>query len=77
MKNENVVWSKPNCPYCVKAKELLNANEISFIEKEIGNGHTKEQLLQDVPTARTVPQILLNGELVGGFNDLESILKGK
>ena len=76
MTTENIIWSKPNCPFCVQAKELLDANNMPYTEKEIGNGHTKEQLLEVVPTARSVPQIFLDGKHVGGFNNLESILKG-
>ena len=35
----------------------------------------KEELLEAVPTARTVPQIFLDGELIGGFNELKTKLK--
>jgi glutaredoxin len=76
MIDETIVWSKPNCPFCVQAKELLDSNDISYTEKEIGNGYTKEQLLEVVPNARSVPQVFLKGEHVGGFNNLESVLKG-
>jgi|TARA_R110000744_G_scaffold76556_2_gene151677 glutaredoxin 3 len=77
MKKDNVVWSKPNCTFCVKAKDLLDQNNIEYSENEIGNGFTKEQLLEVVPTARSVPQIFLDGKHVGGFDSLESILKGE
>jgi glutaredoxin len=66
------VWSKDNCPYCVQAKALLNKKGIEFEERKIGDGWTKEQLLEAVPNARTVPQIFLDGELVGGFTELRA-----
>ena len=66
------VWSKDNCPYCVQAKALLNQKNIEFEERKIGDGWTKEQLLEAVPHARTVPQIFLDGELVGGFTELRA-----
>ena len=66
------VWSKDNCPYCVQAKALLNQKGIEFEERKIGDGWTKEQLLEAVPNARTVPQIFLDGELVGGFTELHA-----
>ena len=66
------VWSKDNCPYCVQAKALLNQKGIEFEERKIGDGWTKEQLLEAVPNARTVPQIFLDGELVGGFTELRA-----
>lgn len=72
-----IIWSKPNCPYCVKAKALLTNNNISFEERVIGEEWTKEQLLEHVPNARTVPQIYLNNEYVGGYDDLQKKLGGE
>jgi glutaredoxin len=69
-----IVWSKYNCPYCDQAKALLNSKGIVFEEKKIGDGYTKEELLEAVPTARSVPQIFLDGELVGGFTELKQKL---
>lgn len=69
-----VVWSKYHCPYCDQAKALLTMKGIPFEEKKIGDGYTKEDLLEAVPTARTVPQIFLDEELIGGFNELKSKL---
>jgi glutaredoxin 3 len=69
-----VIWSKYHCPYCDQAKALLTSNGIQFEEKKIGDGYTKEELLEAVPTARTVPQIFLDGELVGGFTELRQKL---
>ena len=69
-----VVWSKDNCPYCDQAKALLKMKGIAFEEKKIGDGYTKEDLLEAVPTARTVPQIFLDEELIGGFSELKSKL---
>jgi len=67
-----IVWSKDNCPYCVQAKALLTQKGIEFEERKIGDGWTKDQLLEAVPAARTVPQIFLDGELVGGFTELRA-----
>ena len=65
------IWSKESCPYCVQAKALLAQKGIEFEERKIGSGYTKEDLLEAVPTARTVPQIFLDGELVGGYDQLK------
>jgi glutaredoxin len=70
-----VVWSKNQCPYCDQAKALLKQKGIEFEEKKVGEGFTKEDLLEAVPTARTVPQIILNGELIGGFQELKKRLE--
>ena len=68
------VWSKNNCSYCDQAKALLTSKGIQFEEKKIGEGWTKEELLEAVPTARTVPQIFLGEEYVGGFPELRQKL---
>jgi glutaredoxin len=70
-----IVWSKEQCPYCDQAKALLKSKGIEFEEKKIGSGYTKVQLLEAVPTARTVPQIFIDGTLVGGFTDLQKYLQ--
>lgn len=69
-----VVWSKDNCPFCDKAKALLASKRIEYTEKKIGDGYTKEQLLEEVPNARSVPQIFLAGQYVGGYEDLKTKL---
>ena len=69
-----IVWSKYHCPYCDQAKALLTSKGIEFEEKKIGDGYSKEELLEAVPNARTVPQIFLDGELIGGFNELKTKL---
>ena len=71
-----VVWSKDACPFCVQAKALLEARGIEFEERNISTDWTREQLLEAVPNARTVPQIFLDDELIGGFTELRKHLKG-
>jgi len=69
-----IVWTKDACPYCVQAKALLEQQRIEYQEKKIGVDYTREQLLEAVPTARTVPQIFLDGNHVGGFTELKQKL---
>jgi glutaredoxin 3 len=71
-----IVWSKYHCPYCDQAKNLLQARGIPFEEKKIGDGYSKEELLEAVPNARTVPQIFIDDQLVGGFSELREYLNG-
>jgi glutaredoxin len=66
-----IVWSKDHCPFCEQAKGLLKIKGIEFEEKRIGHGYTREQLLEAVPDARTVPQIFLDEQLIGGFTELK------
>jgi len=69
-----IVWSKDQCPYCVQAKALLESRGIEYEERNINDGWDKEDLLAAVPNARTVPQIFLDEELVGGFTELRKRL---
>jgi len=71
-----IVWSKYHCPYCDQAKALLTQKGIEFEEKKIGDGYTKEDLLEAVPNARTVPQVFLDNQLIGGFTELKAHLNG-
>lgn len=71
-----IVWSKDYCPYCVQAKALLESKGIEYEERLIGEEWTKEQMLEAVPNARTVPQIFLDDEYVGGFTELRQKLLG-
>jgi glutaredoxin len=71
-----VVWSKDACPFCVQAKALLEARGIEYEERNVSKNWTREQLLEAVPTARTLPQIFLDGQHIGGFTDLRSHLRG-
>jgi len=65
-----ILWSKYHCPYCDQAKSLLELKGIEYEERKIGDGWTKEELLEAVPTARTVPQIFLNEQHIGGYTEL-------
>jgi len=69
-----IVWSKDQCPYCVQAKSLLESRGIEYEERNVSQDWTREQQLEAVPTARTLPQIFLGEELVGGFTELRKKL---
>jgi len=66
-----IIWSKPDCPYCVIAKKLLETKGYEVEERRVGFGWNREQLLEAVPNARTVPQIFLDGQYIGGSDDLK------
>jgi glutaredoxin 3 len=70
-----IVWSKYHCTFCDQAKALLESKGIPYEERKIGDGFTREELLEAIPTARTVPQIFIDEQLVGGFNELREYLK--
>ena len=70
-----IVWSKDQCSFCVQAKNLLNSKNIEFEERNIQQDWTREQLLEAVPNARTVPQIFIDDKLIGGFTELRQHLQ--
>lgn len=70
-----IVWSKEKCPMCIQAKALLANKGIEYEERVIGEGWTKEQLLELSPIARSVPQIFLDGNLIGGYVELRKHLQ--
>jgi glutaredoxin 3 len=69
-----IVWSKDGCSHCVQAKALLESRGIEYEERNVSQDWTREQLLEAVPTARTLPQIFLDQEHVGGFTELRKKL---
>jgi glutaredoxin len=69
-----IVWYKYHCPYCDQAKALLKQKGLEFEERKIGDGYTKEDLLEAVPTARAVPQIFIDEKHIGGFTELKQHL---
>lgn len=80
------VYSKPNCQYCVRAKMLLEKKGLEYHVIDITEGSVEEQisarenLIERVAqitgdTPRTMPQIFNDDEYVGGFDQLDALLK--
>jgi len=65
-----VIWSKPDCPYCVRAKTALSKNGIYYEEKVLDRDFTREHLLETYPTAKTFPVIVVDGFYIGGYSQL-------
>jgi glutaredoxin len=72
--NKAEVWSQTNCPACQEAKRLLASFGIEYTEQMVGGNVTKKDLIEKVPNARSVPQIFLDGEYVGGLPELKKRL---
>ena len=70
-----IVWSKPQCGYCVKAKNLLTSKGIEYEERNIAEGWKIQDLLEAAPNAKTMPQIWLDDKYIGGYFELEDALK--
>jgi thioredoxin reductase (NADPH) len=73
MKMTIVVYSKNNCVYCTKAKALLKGLDLEFEEKSLEKDFNSDptKLIEDIgKNVRTMPQIKIDGELIGGYNQL-------
>lgn len=65
-----VVFSKPGCPFCIEAKELLKQKGIDYIDVPLENKN-RGRILGAISGNLTAPQIFINGKLVGGLDDLK------
>ena len=73
-----IVYSKAQCGYCDMAKNLLEQKGIEFEEKRIdSNVAILDELKEKVPSVRSVPQIFLDNEHVGGYIELRNKLQGE
>jgi glutaredoxin 3 len=68
------MWTKKNCPYCTRAKSLLNTHNIPFTEKVLDVNFTKEQLVETYPSAKSYPVIVIDGFYIGGYTQLATKL---
>lgn len=71
--SEAILYTKANCPFCVRAKALLKLKEVHTVE--INGMEHLEDMKQKVLSAsgqepKTMPQIFLDGKYIGGFTDL-------
>jgi len=68
------IYTKFGCPYCYRAKQLLEEKGVIFVEHDVTmGGAEREEMMRRVPTARTVPQIFIGDTHVGGSDDLAAL----
>lgn len=65
------VYTTNYCPYCVRAKQLLDAKDVDYTEIDVtGNDEARIALVEKSGGRKTVPQIFINGKACGGYDDL-------
>ena len=72
-----VIYTKPNCPWCVKAKELMKKLNLEYSEKILDVDYTRDELRElvngsapvSITPPLTVPQIFVYNKRVGGYED--------
>lgn len=68
------MYTKWGCPYCVAAKALFERKGIAFTEYDVTmGGEKRKEMLARVPGAMTVPQILIDDQAYGGFDDVNAL----
>lgn len=74
MNSDIVIYTKFGCPYCYRAKHLLDSKGADYVEHDITMGGPKrDEMLARAPMARTVPQIFIGTTHVGGSDDLAAL----
>jgi glutaredoxin 3 len=71
---EIVIYTKFGCGFCFRAKRLLDEKGVSYTEHDITmGGPRRDEMLGKAPTARTVPQIFIGDQHVGGSDELAAL----
>ena len=71
-----VIFSKPGCPHCARARKILDDHGVAYEEVELGKGITFSTI-RAVSGRGTAPQVFIGGKLIGGADDLEVYFNGK
>ena len=70
-----VIYSSQGCPYCEHAKELLNKKGAKFEEIRVDLDPSQREEMIKKSGRRTVPQIFIDNQPIGGFDDLAKLEK--
>ena len=73
------VYTTSFCPYCVRAKSLLRAKGVPFSEIDVtDDDELRAKMVELAGGRRTVPEIFINGKIVGGYDELRALeVQGK
>jgi glutaredoxin 3 len=72
--NNIIIYTKQGCPYCAAAKALLNKKGASFTEHDLTtHPDLRPAMIEKAKGRTTVPQIFINGNHIGGSDDLHAI----
>ena len=68
-----VVYTTQYCPYCVQAKALLKHKGVAFEEVDVGDDDALRLRVVELSGRRTVPQIFIDDQSIGGYDELRSL----
>lgn len=69
------IYSKPQCPFCVQAKALAEREGHELTYKMLDEDFNREELMETFPGARTFPQIIVDGQKIGGFTEFKALVE--
>jgi glutaredoxin len=72
-----IVYSKSECPYCYKIKQVLELTGKDFIVYNLGEDFTREEFISKFGSSATFPQVICEGQKLGGCMDTIQFLKEK
>lgn len=68
------VYTTSYCPYCIRAKSLLKRKGVAFEEIDVsGDAALREKMIEMSGGRRTVPEIFINGKIIGGYDELRAL----
>lgn len=68
-----IIYSADHCPYCQRAKQLLSQKGVSYEEIRVDNDPSLREEMVEKSGRMTVPQIFINGQPIGGYDDLYAL----
>ena len=73
MTAEVIMYATRFCPYCMRARRLLKNKKVEFKEISVGSNNELWAEMERLSNRNTVPQIFINGESVGGYDDIAAL----
>ena len=70
------IYSSDLCGFCFRAKRLLQSKQVAYEEINVDGNMEKRRVMMTSTGARTVPQIIINGQSVGGCDELYALERG-
>jgi glutaredoxin len=70
-----IVYSKNNCPYCYKVKQVLELTNSNYVVYNLGEDFTKEEFYAEFGEGSTFPQVICDDKKLGGSVDTIKFLK--
>lgn len=67
------LYTTTSCPYCVKAKALLKNKNATYTEVDVSNPEDRIKMMEKTAGARSVPQIFIEDNHIGGCDDLYAL----